>query len=56
MPFTIDFKGKTALITGGTRGIGAAIADTFAQADANIIITGTQKEGVDRRVDVGHLW
>ncbi len=51
MPFTIDLKGKTALITGGTRGIGAAIADTFAQANANIIITGTQKEGVDRRVE-----
>ena len=50
MSFAIDLKGKTALITGGTRGIGAAIADIFAQAGANIIITGTNKEGVDSRV------
>jgi 3-oxoacyl-[acyl-carrier protein] reductase len=50
MPYSIDLKGKTALITGGTRGIGAAIADIFAQAGANLIITGTQSQGVDSRV------
>lgn len=51
MPYRINFKDKTAFITGGTRGIGAGIADTFAKADANIIITGTQKERVDCRVE-----
>lgn len=35
-----DLKGKTALITGGTSGIGAACAKRFAQAGADVIITG----------------
>jgi 3-oxoacyl-[acyl-carrier protein] reductase len=51
MSFTLDIKGKISLITGGTRGIGAAIADTFADADADIIITGTQKASVTKRVE-----
>jgi len=51
MPLTIDLSGKTALITGGTRGIGAAIADTFAEANADVIITGTREESVARRVE-----
>lgn len=51
MSYTIDLTGKTALITGGTRGIGAAIADVFVQANANLIITGTQEESVSHRVE-----
>ena len=51
MPYTIDLVGKTALITGGTRGIGAAIADIFAKANADLIITGTQEQSVARRVE-----
>jgi len=51
MSYTIDLKNKTALITGGTRGIGAAIADAFVRAGANIIITGTRREGVDHRIE-----
>ena len=34
-----DFKGKTVFITGGSRGIGRAIAEKFSQMEANVIIT-----------------
>jgi 3-oxoacyl-[acyl-carrier protein] reductase len=51
MVYTVELKEKTALITGGTRGIGAAIANVLAQAGANIIITGTEKQGVATQVE-----
>jgi NAD(P)-dependent dehydrogenase (short-subunit alcohol dehydrogenase family) len=34
----MDFKGKTALITGGASGMGAACAREFASAGANVVI------------------
>lgn len=34
-----ELKGKIALVTGGTKGIGKAIADRLAQAGATVIIT-----------------
>jgi 3-oxoacyl-[acyl-carrier protein] reductase len=39
----VDLKGKTALVTGSTRGIGKAIAIALAQKGANIVITGRKK-------------
>ena len=38
----IDLKGKTALITGATQGIGKSVADIFQKAGANLILTGTK--------------
>ncbi len=43
----IDFTGKTVLITGGTRGIGKAIADVLYSCNANLILTGTKKEEIE---------
>ena len=39
-----ELKGSVVLITGGTRGIGRAIAETFKNAGAVVYITGTNKE------------
>ena len=35
-----DLKGKTAVVTGSTSGIGLAMARKFAGAGANIVING----------------
>ncbi|WP_035464133.1 3-ketoacyl-ACP reductase [Algoriphagus vanfongensis] len=40
----ISLKGKTAIITGGSRGLGKAIATLLAQEGVNIGITGRNEE------------
>ena len=44
--------GKTALVTGGTSGIGAECARMFARHGANVILTGTN-EARGKAVEIG---
>ncbi|OGN97464.1 MAG: beta-ketoacyl-ACP reductase [Chloroflexi bacterium RBG_13_51_36] len=39
-----DFEGQTVIVTGGTRGIGKAIAESFLQAGARVIVTYSTNE------------
>ena len=43
-------RGKTALITGSTSGIGKAIAEALATEGANIILNGLVKPGEDKEI------
>lgn len=42
----IDFKGQTALVTGGTKGIGKQIGDDLAALGADVILTGSNPEQI----------
>jgi NAD(P)-dependent dehydrogenase (short-subunit alcohol dehydrogenase family) len=44
---TPDFNGRTAIITGGSRGIGLAIAQRLALGGANIVLTSRKQESAD---------
>ncbi|MCU6668510.1 SDR family oxidoreductase [Enterobacteriaceae bacterium H4N4] len=50
--FSMDFfslKGKTAIVTGGNRGLGQAFAVAMAKAGANLFIAGISSENVRTR-------
>ena len=40
-------EGKVAVITGGSRGIGAAIAEAFVREGAQVVISSRKQEGLD---------
>lgn len=46
----LKLKGKTAIILGGTRGIGRSIAETFAEEGTNVAICARNQEQVDAAV------
>lgn len=44
-------QGKTAIVTGGTRGIGFAIVKKYLENGANVAIAGSRKESVDKALE-----
>ena len=51
--FTPDFslRGKVAIITGASRGIGEAIAHTYAQAGAKVVLASRKADGLNAVAD-----
>ena len=46
----LHLKGRRALVTGSTAGIGLAIATSLAREGAHVIITGRTEAGVNKAV------
>ena len=44
-------KGKTAMVTGGTRGIGYAIVKMYLDNGAKVALCGSRQETVDKALD-----
>ena len=47
----LDLNNKTAIVSGGSKGIGKAIAMKLAQAGANVVICSRKKENLDSAVN-----
>jgi NAD(P)-dependent dehydrogenase (short-subunit alcohol dehydrogenase family) len=49
-----DLSGKVAIITGASRGIGQAIAERFAEAGAQVVLSSRKQEGLDAVAEAIH--
>lgn len=44
-------KGKTAVVTGGTRGIGFAVVKKFLENGASVALWGSRQETVEKALE-----
>lgn len=52
---SFDFSGTRTLVTGGTSGIGHAVALLFRDAGADVIVTGTKPSAADYDTDLSAM-
>jgi len=55
VPVRFDFAGRAALVTGGSSGIGNAIARAFRDAGAAVTVTGTRAAAADYGTDMAGM-
>jgi 3-oxoacyl-[acyl-carrier protein] reductase len=48
----LDIEGKTAVVTGGSSGLGRASALALGRSGANVVVAGLEPEGLDETVEL----
>ena len=46
----MNLKDKVAIVTGGSRGIGHSVVETFLQEGAAVVLCGSRQETAERAV------